>query len=143
MYFICTGGECTGDDKFQCSNGRCIRQANVCDAYCDCVDQSLENKGSNSTCEDEQDCEEFYTFEHGTYVSMYVATLYVLRIRVVNGIIYKETRFQSTHTKYKRKAPITSVLRVLLYSIKEVIIVDSRNFRALKASEAIWRNFQK
>ncbi|XKL63724.1 hypothetical protein PGB90_006088 [Kerria lacca] len=59
-------GSCIGDDKFHCSNGRCIRKANVCDAHCDCLPAgNFEYYGVNGTCEDEQNCEEFYSEENG------------------------------------------------------------------------------
>lgn len=59
------GGPCIGDDKFQCSNGRCIKKANVCDAYCDCLNIDAGFNGTNSTCEDEQDCDEYYSVVNG------------------------------------------------------------------------------
>lgn len=66
--FIYIGGSCIGDDKFHCSNGRCIRKANVCDAHCDCLPAgNFEYYGVNGTCEDEQNCEEFYSEENGKW----------------------------------------------------------------------------
>lgn len=48
---------CNGSGDYRCPNGRCIRQANVCDSQCDC----------KSDCADEVHCESFYSKEYGRW----------------------------------------------------------------------------
>ncbi|VVC28732.1 Hypothetical protein CINCED_3A011872 [Cinara cedri] len=45
------------DNKFRCTNGRCINKANVCDGLCDC----LQDVHGNGHCDDEKECEKYYT----------------------------------------------------------------------------------
>ncbi|XP_049852318.1 G-protein coupled receptor GRL101-like [Schistocerca gregaria] len=55
--------ECRGQDEYLCPNGRCIRRANVCDSYCDCVPASR-----GQPCADEVDCAGRYLKEYGVSV---------------------------------------------------------------------------
>lgn len=47
------------ENKFQCPNGRCINDANVCDGQCDCL-QSIDGD-----CADEMNCTAFYNKTDG------------------------------------------------------------------------------
>ena len=60
-------GPCEGEDTYRCANGRCIRRANLCDAYCDCVPvaQNEFNSSAKIVCEDERNCDKFYSMENG------------------------------------------------------------------------------
>ncbi|XP_022249380.1 G-protein coupled receptor GRL101-like, partial [Limulus polyphemus] len=51
--------------EFQCQNTRCIRTANVCDTVCDCGD----------ACDDEKNCESFYTVLNGVALCTSQATI--------------------------------------------------------------------
>ncbi|XP_026810792.1 G-protein coupled receptor GRL101-like isoform X1 [Rhopalosiphum maidis] len=42
------------ENKFQCPNGRCINDANVCDGHCDCL------QSNDGNCADEMNCTAFY-----------------------------------------------------------------------------------
>ncbi|XP_047106364.1 G-protein coupled receptor GRL101-like [Schistocerca piceifrons] len=55
--------ECRGQGEYLCPNGRCIRRANVCDSYCDCVPASR-----GQPCADEVDCAGRYLKEYGVSV---------------------------------------------------------------------------
>ncbi|XP_054275996.1 G-protein coupled receptor GRL101-like [Macrosteles quadrilineatus] len=55
---------CDERTEFRCSNGRCVRKANICDAQCDCGPVN----NSSYFCEDERDCHPFYTITEGVTI---------------------------------------------------------------------------
>ena len=50
-YWIIQGREQCQPNEFRCTNSRCIPMGNRCDTICDCA----------THCEDELDCDEYYT----------------------------------------------------------------------------------
>lgn len=56
------GRTCNSSYEFMCPNGRCIRQANVCDSQCDCAPTA---NSTLTTCADEVDCDHYYILQHG------------------------------------------------------------------------------
>lgn len=56
------GRTCNSSYEFMCPNGRCIRQANICDSQCDCVPPA---NNTTTVCADEVDCEDYYALQHG------------------------------------------------------------------------------
>ena len=50
IFFLGKPGTCEKVGKFQCNNGRCIPNHQICDSYDDCGDRSDESKTDGAFC---------------------------------------------------------------------------------------------